>query len=452
MVRFSCDNAIVGAGIAGLALIQKLEEHTGITFVIEAGRQAEFLKEHTRVSSAGLNVGSPSSYRAFGIGGTSQKWGGNLVPFTNEELKAEGWEFLPEEVQSFLPQSLDFLELGASSREILADWAGLIGADPGNISVQKYFRKINKDKKIGVSSITPGPNVKILNNYRVTRIKLLEGNFRNEGKYCLELLGPNGAVVELICKRVVLTCGALEALRLLHNSPDIKLSREHLGRKFSTHLSAVVGLFATANSAPLGESTSQHHIEGRFLHLHGSRSHSELSWKVTLLDVRNSLLELPPMGLRGIYVFALFALARLRRRSLYLVNVDGSQTPYENSRIYFDNEDLVIFHDVTRKDLENLKAATEQISKWLLQFGRAKFFPISRRMLMGKSHHLGGLSMGVDPLKSLVNGNLELHQNPGIFVCSTAIYPTFSSANPTLLLVQLSLRLGDYLNRHYKGN
>jgi gluconate 2-dehydrogenase alpha chain len=58
----------------------------------------------------------------------------------------------------------------------------------------------------------------------------------------------------------------------------------------------------------------------------------------------------------------------------------------------------------------------------------------------GSSHDLGGCRMGDDPAGSVVDRTLRVHDTPGLYVFSGAVFPTCAGVNPTLTLWALSLR------------
>lgn len=57
----------------------------------------------------------------------------------------------------------------------------------------------------------------------------------------------------------------------------------------------------------------------------------------------------------------------------------------------------------------------------------------------GSSHDLGGCRMGDDPAGSVVDRDLRVHDTPGLYVFSGAVFPTCAGVNPTLTLWALSL-------------
>jgi choline dehydrogenase-like flavoprotein len=60
-------------------------------------------------------------------------------------------------------------------------------------------------------------------------------------------------------------------------------------------------------------------------------------------------------------------------------------------------------------------------------------------------HHLGGTRMGLDPKESVVDKNLKVHNVKNLFIAGSSVFPTGGAANPTLSIVQLSLRLSAFL-------
>ena len=60
-------------------------------------------------------------------------------------------------------------------------------------------------------------------------------------------------------------------------------------------------------------------------------------------------------------------------------------------------------------------------------------------------HWLGATRMAADPATGCVDPSLRYHELENLYVLSTSVFPSASSANPTLTLAALALRLGDHL-------
>src|SRR5438876_5677845 len=64
---------------------------------------------------------------------------------------------------------------------------------------------------------------------------------------------------------------------------------------------------------------------------------------------------------------------------------------------------------------------------------------------VGSSHDMGSCRMGHDPSTSVVNGELAVHDTPGLYVLGSAVCPSCPGINPTLTLWALCVRAADRL-------
>jgi choline dehydrogenase-like flavoprotein len=58
---------------------------------------------------------------------------------------------------------------------------------------------------------------------------------------------------------------------------------------------------------------------------------------------------------------------------------------------------------------------------------------------------MGATRMAESPAEGCVDRNLKYHGLDNLYVLSASTFPSCSSANPTLTLSALALRLGDHL-------
>jgi choline dehydrogenase-like flavoprotein len=58
---------------------------------------------------------------------------------------------------------------------------------------------------------------------------------------------------------------------------------------------------------------------------------------------------------------------------------------------------------------------------------------------------MGTTRMHNDPRQGVVDSNCRVHGIGNLYIAGAAVYPTAGSANPTLTLVALALRLSDHL-------
>jgi gluconate 2-dehydrogenase alpha chain len=91
---------------------------------------------------------------------------------------------------------------------------------------------------------------------------------------------------------------------------------------------------------------------------------------------------------------------------------------------------------------EHLEGKAEEI---LREMGTTKTWRGPRFTGVGSSHDLGGCRMGEDPAGSVVNPELRVHDAPGLYVFSGAVFPTCPGINPTLPMWALCYRAAERL-------
>ncbi len=63
----------------------------------------------------------------------------------------------------------------------------------------------------------------------------------------------------------------------------------------------------------------------------------------------------------------------------------------------------------------------------------------------GAEHIIGTCRMGLNPAQSVVDGRLRSHDHANLYLTGSAVFPTSGTANPTLTIAALSLRLAEEL-------
>jgi len=73
--------------------------------------------------------------------------------------------------------------------------------------------------------------------------------------------------------------------------------------------------------------------------------------------------------------------------------------------------------------------------------------PRELRLDSNAYHHMGSTRMHRNPRLGVVDADSRVHGISNLFVAGSSVFPTSGSANPTLTIVALSLRLADHLKR-----
>ena len=79
-------------------------------------------------------------------------------------------------------------------------------------------------------------------------------------------------------------------------------------------------------------------------------------------------------------------------------------------------------------------------------FGRLTRIPANRHTENYSCHHASGtIRMSSSGATGVVDQNLQAHEHPNLFVVGKSVFPSIGFANPTLTVMALGVRLGDYL-------
>jgi choline dehydrogenase-like flavoprotein len=103
-------------------------------------------------------------------------------------------------------------------------------------------------------------------------------------------------------------------------------------------------------------------------------------------------------------------------------------------------------------DRQSLRAVQQTIAQ---EFGRTGIGrlrinpwldePPAAWEMMGGSHHMGNTRMSATPEQGVVDADCRVHGSANLYIAGSSVFPTGGSANPTLTIVALALRLADHL-------
>lgn len=69
----------------------------------------------------------------------------------------------------------------------------------------------------------------------------------------------------------------------------------------------------------------------------------------------------------------------------------------------------------------------------------------------GAGHIMGTTKMGADAHSSVVDGNCRKHDHQNLFLTGAGVFPTCGTANPSLTVAALSLRLAEYIKNEFEN-
>ncbi len=108
-----------------------------------------------------------------------------------------------------------------------------------------------------------------------------------------------------------------------------------------------------------------------------------------------------------------------------------------------DRRTIVLTANEFARQIANSELGRVRLMEWLVDDD----VPITPQKTMGAWHHMGGTRMSDSPDQGIVDRNLRVHGTRNLYVGGSSVFPSGGYANPTLTIVQLSLRLSDEIER-----
>lgn len=140
------------------------------------------------------------------------------------------------------------------------------------------------------------------------------------------------------------------------------------------------------------------------------------------------------------------------------------QFPNRNSRVSLTQEHddlgmrMVNVHwELAPEDRETIKSIGLEVAKCFAEEGlgyvklEEAVYDVSLPLkVVPHAHHMGTTRMASSPEFGVVDENSKVFGTNNLYVAGSSVFATAGASNPTMPLLQLTLRLADYLN-HQMG-
>ena len=480
------DVCIIGSGFAGAILGNSLVKHGIKTVILESGPEPRgksidprFQQLDSYRSSGPIEYPVVSS-RFRGVGGTSWLWGGmcprlHPIDFEKNSYTPRGasWPISYKDLQPYYRQAEQALRVrgGKTSKyhpprnadypippdrnvsplESLLIETGIIIADvPYSTS---------KDRDPPFFSDRAGPFVRMTDSHLPEFQKSGYGSLVSEVTVTRLVVDEAGYIAgaeirdlhrntKILRARVyIVACGGLESPRLLllsrsrsfpngiGNNHDLvgRFFMEHRGTSFKGRVS--IG-WRTFSLLQLKGQSHQFYEESKSLGLGGMTLGFDLEGAIDGREIRAGEIGK--------------ALNRVWTRNLE-IGVGTEMKPSLENRVtldtkakdYFGNPGINLFVSETDEDVRTVARGKKIVRKICADLGIEEIEELPRNTW--GHHHMGTCRMGANPRTSVVDPNLQVHGTKNLFVAGSSVFVTSGTANPTLTLTALALRLSDHL-------
>jgi choline dehydrogenase-like flavoprotein len=442
-------------------------------------------------------------------GGSSTRWGGQMLPYTEDVLHPPAGSDLPawpielREVEPYYDEIQRVFEV--SELPFTEDLAGEFGK-PLTFASREIRLRFSKWAPFTRRNLAHTLGKLLLTSNRVTvftHANVVATELTEDGRAVRELRVANGNGIDFrfASDIFVLCLGTIETARLLLASSGVAKrgvgnDRDQVGRYFHDHVGVEAGEIAEEDRPKVIERFAPF-ISGQTLHTPKIEATADLRQERQLLSVMahfpveepedsgpgmvrallqsvqrrqfggefyRNLIGVPAASAEILNLLWSAKVRRRRavsRRARLTLHIDCEQMPQAESRIRIsDDKDrlgmpvCVLDWKVSEDEHETVKGYAEVVDESLREAGIAKvkwhreIGETGRQWLKHATdtfHMMGGTRMGTDPSASVVDGNLRVHGIDNLYIASCSTFPTGGSSNPTFTMMALTLRLKDHI-------
>lgn len=479
------DVCIVGSGAAGITLARELIGTGMRVVVLEGGGEEDLapIRDLYRGRESGANTWTIDRWRRRQLGGSTNDWAGWCIPFERSDFEARSWiddaawPIGIEDLQAHYVRAAGVVELGdfnydvedAVRRSGYPLWHHDVDAPGFETRVFRY----SPPTRFGTRY---RPELQDASNVDVWLFAHLRGIVLNAAENAISHLDVqawdgDGAPVPFVVEapRVVLAAGGIENARLLlasqtRSAEGVGNGHDLVGRYFMEHPH-----YYSSAGMVLGENPD--------LRLYGRRRitvpddggerevdilavlapNEALREEEQLLDFGIELLPGRQIEDRRVATEHVPPLLGTDASVTFKFNMRTEQVPHRDNRIELSDEvdalGLPRCHmtwDTKEQDRRSMTRSVRAMSRVLNRGTKARLWtPLEGdEFHWGAApggHHMGTTRMGASAETGVVDANCECFGVSGLFVAGSSVFRTGASANPTLTIVALALRLAEHL-------
>lgn len=503
------DVCIAGAGAAGITLAREFADARFRVLLLEAGG-FEFdtaTQDLYRGETAGLPYFPLDGCRLRFFGGSTNHWAGWCRPLDPEDFEARpdipdtGWPISRAALNPFYARAHPLCELGAYTYDA-ANFGGILQGEPlplAGTSVETRLFQFSPRTAFGQvyrDAVTQAPNVRLAlhstatellpaadgGSIRALQVKTLAGNdYQVRARLYVVALGGLANPQLLLASRSVFPAGIGNQHdnvgRFFMEHPHHNRAAEFVpAPRFRTVPFYERAAETTTAMGVLFLDAETRRREG-LLSLNFSfhrHTHKDAQGYASLKHIVRSLLERDVPDEFGRHVgrvlLGLDEVAgglkrRLQRQPWYDYRISwrSEQAPNRASRVTLSDEldplgvpRIRLDWRLNGQDLHTIRKTQEIVAR---EFGRARIGRLRlvpddpehtwSETLVGGSHHMGTTRMSRDPKRGVVDDHCRVHGIGNLYIAGSSVFPTGGSANPTLTIVALTLRLADHIREQF---
>jgi choline dehydrogenase-like flavoprotein len=494
---------IVGAGAAGICLAVELAQRGKSVMLLEGGGRdiEDAAQEPYRSEVVGHVHRGIQSGRFRAHGGTTTRWGGQILELNPEDFERRdwipnsGWPLSHAQLEPFYKRALAFEGLANVVEDDNAVWRTLGLPAPSFTTMQSYLTRWCPEPnfaRLHRTSLETSDNLQAWLHANAVEL-LIEGDAVRALRYRTQ----QGTEATVQADEFVFCMGTIECVRFFLQPRDGGLPWNRsgmLGRHFQDHVDANAAKVIPRDRRKFAQLFDNIFLRGYKYHPKLRLCPDEqkqsriLNCAATMSfssDVDDALAATKATAkhlLRGhwseIQTADVFRSARhapllMRQTARYALQhraynpslaevglrVHCEQPPDSESTITLaeQRDSLGLLRArldwrISELELETIRHYAETAVASLAQVAEVQ--PDSALLNRDPSfidkcddsnHHMGGMRMAISPTCGVVNPDLLLNGTRNVYICSGAVFPTSGFSNPTHTVLALAMKLADHL-------
>lgn len=477
------DYVIIGAGTIGLFLFNELKRLKKTVILIERGSKKASIKKTRDILSKGKHHKGTFLKRAFGMGGNSTLWGGQLVEFLDQDLAKERYDlgFKKNELRQLYSQLYKIFNIKkVSSEQYLKQNSIKFNGRDVKYFFSNWLREPNFAKYY--ENILQKNSDDIFLNTEIRQLNLSNRNIKS-----IEIIKKNKKI-SINTKNCVVTMGTIETIKFFLNNKKLIIKKNLIGKYFQDHLGIYVGkvdvidkkkfsrffengLMNKSKYQPklfyqeikknfsLGASGEFKFYSKNDTYIYKLKNHIKKFMRYKKIQDLSSIILLSIKLNKKIFslIYAYFFNKKIK--SFYdkgiKFYIQSEQIPLKRSNLKFDSskKKFILDWKIDGKELKFLKnfatkanhaLEKEKIAKinisQFINYNTKKF----KSNLRDTNHPAGGLVLSFNNNKGLVNKNFCVNGTKNLYVIGNCLYKKSSFANITFTTLALALK---FINR-----
>jgi choline dehydrogenase-like flavoprotein len=471
------DVCICGTGPAGITIARKLASHGKKILLLEAGglSYSEESQDHYRGKNVGRTIWL-EAHRLRYLGGTSNHWAGQCAlqdPITFEPHDVNGlpgWPITREEMLRGLEEAKEIVDITGQNLDPLkqagfdSPWFSRysFALSPPTRFFKKYGDEIRQSRQIDAFYNANLVDIKLSDN--LAHVK----NIRVENY--------NGESSDVSATQYVVALGGIENVRLLLNSnrqvpAGLGNHSGMVGRCFMESLNVPIGRFLVTDPKFWQINRNVALVPTEALMRQKGIGDGAIGYEANM-PAAKALRSFGRLRVLKEFIHETGCfwptLANLARQFIDFDcpgdGVIGSiieQEPNPDSRVTLtDDIDSLGLRRIQMNwqlcdaDLKTIRVISIESAKEMARLNRARVklapFILDTKLEIpasGFGHHMGTTRMSADPRYGVVDENCRVHGIENLYIGGSSVFSKCGGRNPTLTIVLLSLRLGEYLSK-----